>query len=69
MAEQIRQVTIAMATMIRERAPKASGFANSASNSRRQSKGNWADLIDQLVIAFFVAMVVVWVVTQVVGVL
>jgi hypothetical protein len=58
-----------MATMIRERAPKSSGFTTRASNSGRGSDGNWADLIDQLVIAFFVAMVVVWVVTQVVGVL
>ena len=58
-----------MATMIRERAPKSSGFANRASNSGRDSNGTWADVIDQLVIAFFVAMVVVWVVTQVVGIL
>jgi len=58
-----------MATMIRERAPKASGFSDGATKPGWLRGSNIADLVDDLVIAFFVAMVVIWVVTQVVGVL
>jgi len=55
--------------MIRERAAKFRGFVEREKNSGRRWDAAVADLIDDLVIAFFVAMVVVWAITMVVGVL
>jgi hypothetical protein len=58
-----------MATMIRGQATEVRGFADNAGYSRRKQ---WdiglSQLIDELVIAVFVAMAVMWAVTTIAGI-
>ncbi|MGB8682133.1 MAG: hypothetical protein WCD12_04535 [Candidatus Binatus sp.] len=55
-------------TLARKRAAEVSsvGFIDRAGNSRRKTA--LSGLVDELVVAFFVAMAVMWVVTTIAGI-
>jgi hypothetical protein len=59
-----------MATMIGERAPGIHGFIDHRQHASRRSRSEIAlsRLVDELVMAFFVAMAVMWVVTTIAGI-
>jgi hypothetical protein len=59
-----------MATMIGEREPGIHRFIDHRQHASRQSRSEIAlsRLVDELVMAFFVAMAVMWVVTTIAGI-